>query len=40
MFVKMQSKNGKYLKVGDVLKTSIESADGALHLGTQINKVA
>lgn len=40
MFVKMQSKNPRYLQEGDVVKTSIKSGNGVIDLGMQINKVA
>lgn len=40
IFIKMQSKSEKYLKSGDVIKTTVESADGSIQLGTQINTVA
>lgn len=40
IFLKMQSKNPKYLKVGDIVASSIKSADGTLNLGTQTNTVS
>ncbi len=38
-FVKGQKRNGRYLKPGDSLSTTIRSADGQVNLGTQNNTI-
>nr|AAW03331.1 hypothetical protein [Cystobacter fuscus] len=39
LVVKMQSRNPAYLKDGDVVRATISSPDGGIHLGTQENRV-
>ncbi|SES95720.1 fumarylacetoacetate hydrolase family protein [Stigmatella erecta] len=39
LVLKMQARNTAYLKAGDVVRASIFSPDGAIHLGTQENRV-
>ncbi|KZE38840.1 2-keto-4-pentenoate hydratase [Bhargavaea cecembensis] len=39
VLVEAQSKSGRYLKDGDVIRASIKSADGKIDLGEQKNKV-
>ncbi|MET0400915.1 MAG: fumarylacetoacetate hydrolase family protein [Cystobacter sp.] len=39
LVLKMQMKNVAYLKNGDVVRSTISSPDGAIHLGTQENRV-
>lgn len=39
LVVKMQLRNTAYLKEGDVVRATISSPDGAIHLGTQENRV-
>ncbi|MCM3087524.1 fumarylacetoacetate hydrolase family protein [Bhargavaea ginsengi] len=39
VLVEAQSKSNRYLKDGDVIRTSIKSADGKIDLGEQKNKV-
>ena len=39
LFVRSQSRSGAYLKPGDRIEASIRTADGALDLGTQHNRV-
>ncbi|SEI88526.1 2-keto-4-pentenoate hydratase/2-oxohepta-3-ene-1,7-dioic acid hydratase (catechol pathway) [Bhargavaea ginsengi] len=39
VLIEAQSKSNRYLKDGDVIRTSIKSADGTIDLGEQKNKV-
>jgi 2,4-diketo-3-deoxy-L-fuconate hydrolase len=39
LFVTNQAKSSAYLKPGDIVTASIRTADGALDLGTQTNRV-
>jgi 2,4-didehydro-3-deoxy-L-rhamnonate hydrolase len=39
LVLKMQARNTAYLKAGDVVRASIFSPDGAIHLGSQENRV-
>jgi 2-keto-4-pentenoate hydratase/2-oxohepta-3-ene-1,7-dioic acid hydratase in catechol pathway len=39
IFGKVQARRSQYLKVGDLVEASIQSADGFVHLGKQQNRV-